>query len=183
MVRKVISTIYDIYNRCIGSLAFLAGVLIIVIMLSVFVDVTLRYFLNRPIVWVLEASEYTLVYVTFLGTAWLLSKDGHVKVDIIVSALKPRAQTYLNLATSVLMVIICGLLVWYGTQTTLSHFHRHIMSLKYFSTPKFALLAIIPAGSLLLLIESVRRAYGYFQLIKKKKDNRHSLQNVSGSKE
>ena len=50
----------------------------------------MRYFLNRPLVWVLELTEYALLWVTFLGAAWLLRQGGHVQVDVIVDFMSRR---------------------------------------------------------------------------------------------
>lgn len=135
-------------------------------MFFIFADVTLKYLINRPITWVFEATEYSLLYITFLGTAWLLKKDGHVKLDIVLNALQPRARTVLNIITSILLAIVCLLLTWYGTESTIDHFQRGVTSVKYYETPLFAYLIIIPIAGFLLFIQSIKRTYGYIKQIK-----------------
>ena len=133
---------------------------------SIFADVTLRYSINRPITWVFEATEYSLLYITFLGTAWLLKKEGHVKLDLLLNMLKPKTRTFLNIITSILLALVCLLLTWYGTASTIDHFQRGVTSVKYYEPPIFIFLMIIPIGGLLLFIQSIKRTYGYVKQIK-----------------
>lgn len=165
-MKKSILILDRIYNFCIDYLFYLAGVLVIALMLVVVADVTLRYSVKTPITWGFEFSEYTLLYMTFLATAWLLRSDGHVKMDILRSFLKPRPQAYLSFIASILLVIACFLLLWYGVSSTADNFQRGVLSVKYYSVPKFIFLIIIPIGSLLLLIQAVKRTYSSFRSIK-----------------
>ena len=138
-------------------------------MLSVSADVILRSTMNRPIVWVNEGTEYALLYITFLGAAWLMRREGHVRVDIVLNRLEPRTQAIINTVTSVILIIICFLLVWYGTRVTLDNFERGILSVRYYELPKFIFLAVIPLGSLLLFIESLKKTFGFLHIIRKGK--------------
>jgi len=138
-------------------------------MLAIFADVGLRFFLNRPITWVFEGTEYSLLYITFLGAAWLLKREGHVRIDLVLNWLKPRPRTFLNVITSILLAIVCLIFVWYGAQITWDYFQRGILSVKYYSLPKFAFLAVIPVGSFLLFVQSVKRTYRYLSYPEGKK--------------
>ena len=135
-------------------------------MLSVCADVTLRYLFKRPLTWVLEGTEYALLYITFLVAAWLLKREGHVTVDIVPNRLEPKSRAILNFATSIVLVIVCCLLVWYGSQSTLENFQKGLLSVRYYELPKFAFLIIIPVGSFFLLIQSLKRTYSHFRQIK-----------------
>jgi len=130
-------------------------------MLAIFADVTLRFFFNRPITWVFEGTEYSLLYITFLGAAWLLKRGGHVRIDVLLISLKPRPRAILNIITSILLAIICLFLFWYSAETTWDLHQRGVEYIQYHSIPKAALLAAIPVGSFLLFIQAIKRTYGY----------------------
>jgi len=168
VIRKVVSILDTGYNRVVDILAGFTGVLVVFMVLSVSADVILRSTISRPIVWVNEGTEYALLYITFLGAAWLLRREGHVRVDIVLNRLEPRTQAILNAVTSVILATICFLLVWYGTRVTLDNFERGILSVRYYEPPKFIFLAVIPLGSLLLFIESMKKTFGFIQSIRKK---------------
>lgn len=155
-MKKVFSVLDSIYNRCVDYLFYLAGALVIITLLVIVVDVTLRYTVKGTIVWAFESTEYALIFITFLGAAWLLKYGHHVKMDVLLVSLKPGAQARLNFAASLLMVITCGLLLWYGITTTADSIQSHSMSVKYFSIPKAILIGIIPISSFMLLIQALK---------------------------
>ncbi len=91
-----------IFDSIIAFLARWASMLFIGIMAIVVVEVFMRYFLNRPQTWVVETAEFGILYIAFLGAAYLLKQEWHVKIDMVLSQLPPRGQALLNTITSVL---------------------------------------------------------------------------------
>ncbi len=150
-----------IIDKAINLMAFFAGGMLVLTMLGVASDVVFRYFLNRPIAWMGEITEYILLYITFLGAAWLLRREGHVKVDMVLNNLNPRTRSLLNVITSIVGALACLALVWWGGVTTLDHFQRGQLFYKILEVPKFAIYIIIPVGSFFLFFQFLRRARGY----------------------
>ena len=165
---KSLTKIIAIFDRLIDVLVFLACVLLICATLLVGADVVLRYFLGRPIVWSVEITEYSLLYIAFLGAAWLLKKEGHVRVDVVLNQLNPRNQALLNTITSIFGAMVCLVIAWYSAETTWDHFVRGIPAMETLHTPYFIILGIIPIGSFLLFIQFLRRTYGYLIEMPKK---------------
>ncbi|MFC2046693.1 TRAP transporter small permease subunit [Chloroflexota bacterium] len=153
----------DIYDRISGSLSVLAAIFIVIAMLIVSLDVVMRYFLNRPQLWVAESTEYILVWFTFLAAAWILKKERHVKVEIVANRLNPRAKALLGIIVSIIGALICLLVVIYGTQVVWDSFQRHVRMETTLGLPKAPLVIVIPIGSSLLFIQFLRRSYGYFE--------------------
>ena len=149
-----------ILDRIMEIFAFLAGLILAFILLSVCLEVFMRYFLNRPLQWVVELTEYALLYITFLGAAWLLKRGGHINVDIFLSLLSSRTRAGLKIFSSLIGIIVSFCLVWYGFAVSWEHFQDGIYNITLLEFPKAPLLAIIPIGSLLLLAQFIRRAYG-----------------------
>lgn len=144
----------------VNAMAVLAGGLIIFAMLSVVAEVVTRSFMGRPLVWVIEISEYLLLYITFLGTPWLLREEGHVRVDILLRAVNPRVRAFLEALSSVVGASICLILVVYGGQIAWDAYRRGVYNPTILQFPKAPLLAVIPAGSLFLTVQYVRRLAG-----------------------
>jgi len=158
---KFLETPRAVLDGIINYLAGAAGVLIIAIMLIMCYEVVMRYFFNRPPAWPVEICEYMLYLLALLGAAWLLKENGHVRVDIVVSNLNLKAQTWLNIVTSALGVLICLTIGWYGLESTIDHFQRGIPVVTTLAFPKYPLLAFIPLGFFLLSIQFLRQTYGY----------------------
>ena len=148
---------FRIFDYILNAMAFLAGIILVFIMLSVGLEVILRYFFNRPMIWVTEVTECLLLYTTFLGTGWLLREEGHVKVDIILDRLKGRTTAVLGIFSSLVGIFVSIMLVFYGMSVTWNYFKRGIYTPTAMEIPVAAILLIIPIGSFILLIEFVRR--------------------------
>ncbi|MFC1938133.1 TRAP transporter small permease [Chloroflexota bacterium] len=131
-------------------------------MLSVSAEVATRQIVGRSFSWVIEVNEYGLLYVTFLVATWVLRREGHVGMDLVLNKLKPRTQAKVNINTSVVGAIICLVLAWYSAQSVLDNFRLDTFIDSPLEPPKYAVLAIIPFGTFLLFIQFLRRTYGYF---------------------
>lgn len=167
MIIKRLEKIFDII---LEGLSYLCGTIFIFVMIVVCIDVMLRYLFNSPTIWVIEISEYLLVYLTFLGTAWVLKQDGHICVDIFVSRLRPKARAITGIISSIIGVLVCLFISFYGAIETLDNFRRgvHVPSLLEF--PKAPLLAVIPFGVFLLMIQFIRNTLRFINELNEKKN-------------
>ncbi len=160
---KLLHKLASIFDRVMGILTVIAVILLIFVMLSVCLDTILRYFWNYPIVGVNEISEQSMLYITFLGAAWLLKREGHVCLDTVVSRLNGRTQALMGILTSGIGAVIFLVIFWYGSQATSDHWLKGIIMVSSFDIPSAYSLIIIPIGSFLLSIQFLRRSYKYFQ--------------------
>ncbi len=146
-----------VFDHILAFFSFLVCAIIVVITLAVCVNVIMRYVFNRPIIGVEEITEQLLLFITFLGTAWLLKNEGHVTVDFVVIRLSPRTQAILTIISSLFGVLISLAFTWYGTKVAWANFVKGA----YFSTilelPKAPFFAVIPLGSFFLLVQFLRR--------------------------
>lgn len=145
-----------IIDHVITFFAVISGGLLAIMALIVSYNVLMRYFIGKPPVWAIETTEYILVFSTFLATAWVLKNDGHVKIDILVVRLSKKTQYALNLVVSFLGIVACGLLMWHGAKATFSLYSRDVIMMKMMPWPKWVLVAPIPVGFLLTLIQFLR---------------------------
>ena len=129
-------------------------------------DVLLRYSLNRPISWMLEITEYTMLYIPFLGAAFVLKEDGHIRIDLVITFLSERSRGWLNVVTSFVGGVVMLTYTWFGAQVTLDYFERGVPSLESLRTPMFLVLMIIPIGALLFSLQFFRQMKGYYQKLK-----------------
>jgi TRAP-type C4-dicarboxylate transport system permease small subunit len=154
---KIIKRPEAIFDGVVDGMAFFAAVLIVLLMLFISIDVILRYFFSRPLFWMHEMAEYALLYITFTGTAWLLKDDAHVKVDILMPFLSSNKKRVLDIAVGIIGIFICVVLTYEGVKVAWDHLERGVHSSTLLSFPKGPLLAIIPIGTFLLLIQFIRR--------------------------
>ncbi len=131
-------------------------------MLVVVADALLKFSVRGTITWAFEAAEYSLLYLTFLAAAWLLRKDGHVKLDVLLNFLKPKHQAYLNFVAGIILIVSCIALFCYGVLSTIDNIQSNVMSVRFYTIPKFIIIIIIPVGSFFLVIQAFKRMYNSF---------------------
>jgi len=161
---KITKYLEGVFVVTIKAMAIFAGVLLFLLMLTVSVDVIMRYLVKRPMFWVGELVEYALLYITFVGTPWVLKEDGHVKVDILIKRMGSQKRKIFNVIASLIGIFVCVILTYYGLRVTWDNFVRGVCNPTLMEFPKAPLLAIIPIGGFLLIIQFMRNL---FQSLKK----------------
>lgn len=168
---KLIDRFHKLFDHIVDYAAFISGIVLGLVTLLVCTDIVMRYFLNKPIQGALESSEYGLLFLTLLAATWLVRKNKHVRMELLVHRLKPTTQAYVNGITSVLCVLICGIVAYYGVVVVLDRYqtgHRLTTTLEPLSYP---LMSIIPLCFFLLVIQFIISAYGYFAEAKAQQRN------------
>ncbi|MFC1902627.1 TRAP transporter small permease [Chloroflexota bacterium] len=156
---KLLTKFNAVFDRVLDVSAILTGLLIVFIMVSTNSEIISRKLLNASFLWVVPYSEYSLAYIVFLGTAWLLKREGHVRIDIVLNWLNPRQKALLNAITSIITAILCLIIAYVAVLVTWDIYQRGVYIVGILETPKAPLLAIIPVGFLLLFIQFLRRTY------------------------
>ncbi len=146
-------------SRFVGGLdvvarwcAYVGAALLLIMAAIIGYDVTMRRFFNRPTDWAVDFSQYIMAYATFLGAAWVLRLGGHIRMDILDGKLGPVGNRVLSLFNVLASLIVCAILVWQGLAATWDAYTFHIVMMRPIPVPKYALLIVIPFGSLLMLL-------------------------------
>ena len=134
-------------------LVFTASLMMAGLMIIVCVDLTLRYFFNSPLLWGTEVTEILLLYITFLGMAWVFREDGHVVIDVFTSQVAGKKKKILNGVSYFLVGIVAAVLVYYGFYTVYDHFRRGVFNPTVIETPIWLIIVVIPVGSVPLFLE------------------------------
>lgn len=140
------------WERLLEGLAALAALLLGVSALAITLDVVLRNVGLGTLPWILEVSEYVLPLATFLVAPWLLRRNEHVRLDILLSVW-PR----IGHVTNGVGLAVCVVLVVYGVRTILNSAQQGAMVLKSVVFPEWWLYVPVPLCFGLLTIEFVRR--------------------------
>jgi C4-dicarboxylate transporter DctQ subunit len=164
--RGIVGWFNRVLDKAIDSFALVAVLVLVFIVVIVLMEIILRYFLNQPTLWTYEVTEYTLLWLTFLGTAWTLKEDGHVIVDLVPNALKPRPRNILFIVVSILGIIVCLIYTVYGIRVVADLLERGRIVSSVLRPEAWMLFIIIPLGNILLTLQFIRRTQGYFKKLK-----------------
>lgn len=135
MERNRLSSIYDKIKKFNTICTTLSGLILLFVTFSIFVDVFLRYFFNRPSIWVTEVSTYLLLYIIFLGTAYALQEGFHIRATFVVDILSDTRKRILNLLTSIISMIFTLVLLWQTSVMTWSAFKEDWRSITLLTAP------------------------------------------------
>lgn len=73
-----------------------------------------RYALARPTIWSEELARYLMIWVTMLGSAYVIRHGDHVTVTVFVDLLPRRLALAVAWLRDALVVGLMGFLAWYG---------------------------------------------------------------------
>jgi len=139
-----------------------ATLIFVFITLAICAEVLLRYGFNRPISWVVEISEYSLLWITFLGASWVLRHGGHVRVDIALQYMSPAALRVCGLFSSGAGILTTLVLIGFGAEATWTAFARGAFKPTGTDVPTWIILIVIPLGGLLLFFRFARMFVEYW---------------------
>jgi C4-dicarboxylate transporter DctQ subunit len=151
------------FDRVLDWMAALASILLLAITLIVTYSAILRYLHLTPPIWVLQYTEYGLLWITFLGAAWLQRLDGHIRIDSVITHLPRRIRARLETFNLVLGCLVTLTVFCFALIHCFELFHRGIMEVKATNVPKYVVFCIIPFGSLVLFLQFVRDVWNRFR--------------------
>lgn len=88
-----------IVDKLSNYVGYAAMSLIFVMIAVLLLDAVTRNVIRMPLHWCIEFTQFTLAAYYFMGGAWSLKDDSHVRMDLIYSHLSERGKTWMDLAT------------------------------------------------------------------------------------
>jgi C4-dicarboxylate transporter, DctQ subunit len=147
-----------VFDRIIDAGAALAAALLVAVMLATTVKVVYRYGLQQSLIGVDQISGTLLLYIAFLGAAWVLRRDEHVTIDLLLGQVAPRTRRMLLLASALLGAAVCLAVAALGALEVVNSLQRGIRIPAEIEMPRAVNLVVIPIGFLLLGLQFLRRA-------------------------
>lgn len=103
-----------------------------------------------------DAQWYLFSFMFLLGAAWTLQRDEHVRVDVLVARLSPRARALINIIGTLLFLIpFCLLMIATSWPQVRDAWIIKEMSPDPGGLPRYPIKAALPLGFLLLLFQSL----------------------------
>ncbi len=103
-------------NLCCDKLnsiiKFVTKSLLVVMVLTISLQVIMRYFFHKPLMWSEELSRYLYAWFCFFGVSIATFDRSHLKVTFVVEKLPKSVQNYLNTFSMLLMIIFFVAVTW-----------------------------------------------------------------------
>jgi TRAP-type C4-dicarboxylate transport system permease small subunit len=141
-----------IYGNLLKALAVIAALLLGATAFAVTLDVVARNVGLGTLSWILEVSEYVLPLATFLVAPWLLYRNEHIRLDVLLGVW-PGLRHVVQLVG----LAVSAVLVVYGVRTILNSAAQGSMVFKSVVFPEWWLFVPVPLCFGLLAVEFLRQ--------------------------
>ena len=96
------------------ALFYISGLLLMVIAVSVFYAVTMRYAFNEPPLWADEAPRAFFLWMTYLGVIVATKRGQNIRVTHFIDKVAPYPRLILETFMHILVLIMLASLVWFN---------------------------------------------------------------------
>ena len=143
-------------NLIIDICAAVAAFLICALVFLIVADIISRNFRLFPMPWSLDVAEYSLFFITFLGSPWVLREEGHIAVDILVARLNHANQVKVARIAHIIAALACLVLFVTSIGVWWRSFGNGTMIHETFVFPEWWMLIMAPPIFFILTIMFVR---------------------------
>ena len=106
--------------RLEGVLALVSGLAVFSLMILAVVSVSGRNFANQPLPGYVDWIEQAMPLIAFMGISFAQRDGGHIRMDMLVGALRGRALYLVEFVTTFVVLLLMLLLLW----GSWAHFQR-----------------------------------------------------------
>ncbi|WP_298908059.1 TRAP transporter small permease subunit [uncultured Aliiroseovarius sp.] len=117
---SVLSRIDQRLYRVEGALALISGLAVFSLMILAVVSVSGRNVANQPLPGYIDWIEQVMPLIAFMGISFTQRDGGHIRMDMLVGALRGRSLYLVELITTLIILGLMLLLVW----GSWAHFER-----------------------------------------------------------
>lgn len=123
-------------GQFIGSISrWLAILSVLAMLVSVNFEVIGRSFFGHATIWVTEVSTYLVVIITFIGAAFVATRDGNVRVDFVLNWFSSQRQNDIKNSLSWIATFVTLVALWKVTGLWAENLESGARSWSLLNTP------------------------------------------------
>lgn len=139
------------------AFAHLAALALLAMTGAVVYSVVMRYVFNSGQSWTDELATYCLAGIAFLGLAFTLRMDGHIRIDLVTGLLPGRPRRVLEFAAHLIGLVFAVLLLLGCLDLVANFMKRGTQSISGLRLPLFWPSLVLPVGAALFLVAMAAR--------------------------
>jgi len=151
LVKRVIELI-DLVN---GYIYKGVSFLFLPMTLMAMYEVVMRYFFNKPTIWVWDINVQCFSALVVLGGAYTLQQGGHVIMDILVNKLPRKTRLIINLCVYIIFFGVMSFAIWQVSMFAWNSFAILEKASTIFEPPIYPIKFIILIGVVLLFLQAI----------------------------
>ena len=148
--------IVRLYQAVLYGMAWTAGLLMVAMMTTIFIDVVLRNLGFQSSAHFFTFTEYALLLIPCMGAPWLVREKGHIYIEILLMHMTVPVRQRFCYGIALACIAVCGVVAWYGFEVALTDFLRSEKDVRSFDMPRWMISVWIPISFLMMAIEFAR---------------------------
>ncbi len=129
-------------------------IIVMAALLSLFVNVILRYGFNYTLAWSEELVRIVIIYSTFIGASVAVKQRAMIKIDAIVQIF-PKLKPGLTFYSNILMLIFACIMVFFGYKMTHLQFLTNQKTI-IMQIPLVIIYSIMPLMGVMVFVRTVQ---------------------------
>lgn len=149
---KLLTGLIDVLTKITGWLASLCLVAAAFIITEA---VLVRKIFGVSTIWQIEASVFLLIFVVFVGAAFVQKNEHHLNVDLIITRFSPKTREIILIGASVYTCLLAAMIAWYAWpmwwETLINREHSESL----WGPPLWIPYLFLPLGMTLLFLQYI----------------------------
>lgn len=142
-----------VFSRINLACAILGAAILFFVGAIIFWEVASRAIFDESRLWVIEVSEYSLLFITFLGAPYLLEKNMHVVLDLVYDSLRQPFRRIATVLNAVIGLAICVILAVVGVGVVIDQFEVGVRQVTVLRPQSWWITAALPFGMFLMAFQ------------------------------
>lgn len=113
--------------------------------------------------WVIEVSEYALLFITFLGAPYLLELNRHVIMDLMINGLTGTRKKISQGINAAIGLLVCVVLTYVGVDVVLDQFDTGTREVTVMRPLSWWITSAMPIGTGLMAVQFLDALVQSFQ--------------------
>lgn len=158
---KLFQTLYRELDRIIYWGGIVAGVFIIITTGMIFYEIVSRSFFNAPTSWATELSIYAIIGSCFIGAAYAVRANAHIKVDLLLHNVPVSMRKGMLIISSILGFLFSLTFTWFGWEHVMQSMELGFTSSSLLRIPMYLPVMLLPIGGILLCFSFLLQCIDY----------------------
>ena len=154
-MNRLLSIFEQAFTRILVVLNLISVLVIFLMALWVFCDVAGRFIFNCPIPGTTELVKCYIVATVFLGIAYTMNQQRHIRTTLIVERLPPLWRAWSEVLASLIAMAIFGALCYFAFQEAMSSWDVREFDGVQLRVPVYPARFTVVLGSGLLVIQNL----------------------------
>ncbi len=142
---------------------------VFVALVSLFVNVVLRYGFNYSLAWSEELIRHVIIYTTFIGCGVAIKERKMIRIDASVQLL-PKLKVPLTFFSNIVTMIFAAMMIYYGWLMAALQY-RTAQKTIIMQIPYVILYAILPLMGILWSLRTIQVLYQDIMALKAEKSS------------